>query len=85
MDFLDKATTQFVRDRIKEAAWANSAYISDLCQMESIIRRHGLRSVMEAMLLASLRSRYPVEFRCIMDQTAVDGGPFQSPMIGESR
>ncbi|HHX01344.1 MAG TPA: hypothetical protein GX739_01600 [Firmicutes bacterium] len=65
MDFLKRITTRFVRDRIQETTWENCAYIKHLYQAERIIARGGPHSAFEGMLLAGLKSKYPVECDCI--------------------
>ncbi|HHT72941.1 MAG TPA: hypothetical protein GX008_04420 [Firmicutes bacterium] len=65
MEYLERIATEFVRDRLKETEWENRRYIADLCLLESIMKRRGPSSAVEAMFFKGLQSVYPVEYECI--------------------
>lgn len=63
---LAESKSRFIRDRVRETAWRDRAYIGDLVFMESVILDHGPHSFGGGMAFAYAKRRLPVEHDCLM-------------------
>jgi len=60
--------TQFVRDRMKETAWADHVYIDHLIAAEKLIAQGGAKRWTEGMALGYYSQTYPIEVRAIRQE-----------------